>query len=150
MVKIEHVQKAQGDWQSPINLLIDVLNGGGNLAFTRHPGTDLDFQNGFSDAGSWYYTLTADDLKFVFLFANINGSGSTDDKFFDKIAFQVPDDIRPLADSNSISPGIMGKSATQTQYVHLSASGHLHVGSLGNETTGQAGYHATLFYLAQN
>lgn len=92
---IEEVKKAQGDWQTPVNKVINAVNGLLGGVEPTHLANPISCINGTTVQHSDAYYWKAGKYKLVLLDI-YNMAGSQDAITHYQSAFQVPDEIKPI------------------------------------------------------
>lgn len=140
--QIEEVKKAQGDWQAPVNKVINAVNGLLGGVEPTHLTNVFNYLNGVTGNGSeaWYWVLGG--CKLVYLFT---GSFQTPKGFqTDDVGMEVPDDIAPLHETNILV------SRDNILINGYGATNRFHVFVTNNTSSTQTSGIGSVFYLAKN
>ena len=95
MANIANVQKAQNDWQEPVNEVINAVNGLMGGVEPTHLANPVSCINGTTVQESNAYYWPAGKYKLVLL-SIYNMAGSKDAISQYQSAFQVPDELNPI------------------------------------------------------
>ena len=93
--QIETVQKAQDDWQTPVNQVINAVNGLLGGVEPTHLANPISCINGTTVQNSNAYYWPAGKYKLVLLHV-YSMAGNKDAISHYQPAFQVPDELKPI------------------------------------------------------
>lgn len=151
--QLQTIDHAELNGEVKMNAAIEALNqlldgedivDGGNVGITALNGFDV------SNCHYWYKNLGK--LKRVYLAIELNPTGVLED-YYQMIAAQVPDSIKPLQMISQTTPRLKySDGASSDMYVSLDVDAKLYVGisATSNKLSHLAGFHAFLTYLANN
>lgn len=140
MANIANVQKAQNDWQTPVNEVISAVNSLVGGLEPTHLTNVFTYVNGVTGAGgeAWYWSIG--DYKLVYLWT---GSFTTPKGFVhDSEGMTIPDTITPIHEVNILTSRdntlINGYGKTNTFHIFTT-----------NAADGETSGIGSVFYLAK-